>query len=208
MSGEIPYLEINPFGDIRITVNSSEGKCDYRVSSHQIMASSTFFRNLLGSVSQFKEAEEFRKYRGLEPFQVAVTFDDHNLKTCGLMLHLLHGKTPDGAIEEGAGDLEEMFSMAALAVYLDCGEALTMWATMVMPKLVDDENVFDRPVTEMEKWLHVARVFRVAQAFRQLTEFCIKNSSRKSPDQPLKLYRTVIKSDVFLTSIPPKLAGK
>lgn len=99
-----------------------------------MMATSTFFQKLLGPGSQFKEAVEFCAHRALEPFKVSINLDDHERKNCEAML-LIHGQSLNVNEGKAAADLDYLFEMASLAVYLDCGPALTMWATLALPRL-------------------------------------------------------------------------
>lgn len=199
---KIPYTEINPFGDVKTRRSTHK----YRVSSAHLILSSGFFRQFLGPDSQFKEATDFREHRALAPFELSIDLDDHNSNTFQLAIRLLHGQPPKESIGEHAAEVKTLYELALLAVNLDCGMAMSTWATMVYLNLkLEDETQF----ADLDHWLYIAWVLRVSSAFKTLTAFCIKNGAREDTDGPIKVYQDNSKDSksVEVSLVPGTVKG-
>lgn len=187
MPNNLPdYRDINPFGDVRLCVKSSDSdsSCDFRVSSHQLVAISHFFRQLLGPESQFNEAVDFRAHREpTTPYHLPLDLEDHPLEVCESILRILHGKPPvkDINFNTGEGEPSDLLQIIKLSNYFGCGEALGVWVKLVIPiSLNKRDGEYDEKIEELTKWLSVAFAFRLENAFRIVTRFCIQHGRRKA----------------------------
>lgn len=199
----VPYLEINPFGDVRLSVKAKNQSCDYRVVSQQIIAASHFFRQLLGPDSEFKEAAEFRTHRALCPFTLSITVDQ-DLKTCESVLRILHGQAPVGEVKPRGATIDDLYEIALLAQYFDCGGALTPWVLVTIP-LLFDKDAYIGKISEVDKWVFMAYVLRLEAVFKDLTKFCIKNGHRCKH----RLFHVYVKRDQYydLVCTPQNVIG-
>lgn len=180
------YKELNPFGDVRLSVKSKNDKsCDFRVVSYQLMAASPFFAKLLASESNFAEAVAFRAHRKLEPFTPTINLEDlpteRALECCEVVLRHVHGLVAvvraDGA-DEVAG-LDDLYDLAVVVDYLDCGAAMKGLMKLVVPKVENSEGEYGTKAEDIGKWLFVATSLKLESTFKSITRFASGTVGRR-----------------------------
>lgn len=169
--------EISPFGDIMLTVKTATGNGTFRVSSHVLMGASAFFRSMLHHTSQFQEETQFRQHVGPDPFDLEVVLEDQTLEACETILRCIHGKNIPMPEQLNGGHLAELYQLAILAQYWDCGKALEGWIAFVIPNLVGENGDYTGRAADVDRWLLIAVVFSHEHLFRSTTYYCLQYGS-------------------------------
>ncbi|KAF8242772.1 hypothetical protein K440DRAFT_664531 [Wilcoxina mikolae CBS 423.85] len=163
-------LEICPYGDMELLLQTPSITATYLVSSHQLCCTSPVFRASLGSQSHFLEAGKLRR-RGNSPtldgsdsqpslFQMPVdnTYDPTALAT---VLYVLHGRAE--CIPE-CMSFDNLLSVAIICDYYDCASAMRPWDSVWMKPLKPQAAV-----AGCEGWLFIAWVFGEQEVFGEMT---------------------------------------
>lgn len=165
---------INSFGDILLTIITEHtGSAKFRVSSHQLMEGSVFFRLLLDPGSHFSEGLGFQEHRRAatnDPFPIQTTIEDPgSLEACEIILRLFHGKD----VEPPVGRWEFIFEVAVVADYWDAGKEISGWAHWTMADLkYRDANREERPW--LDKFIYCAWALKNDEVFKSLTQYAIQ----------------------------------
>lgn len=187
---------INPFGDIKLHVETATtGAATYLVSSHILQSASGFFRAMLSPTSNFMEASQFHQHlqqANKDPFPLTINIEGHCLNSLDSILRAIHGKILSENVKKAPSmdtisAMRDLYAMAQLAEYLQCGEALKEWIEKVIPEdLMAKGKLHIHDLTkypDIPQMLTVASVFRHEEMFKAATAFCILNMSGLTEDK-------------------------
>lgn len=135
-----PPTTINPFGDVTLIATSRSFTASYLASSHQLMATSSFFRNLLSPTSTFSEAVAFRSHNVLGPFPLTVD-PSVILSSCDIILLHIHGLP--SKIVPGDDDDDYNFGSEAILQPRGGGRLPRLWSSAITSHSGSHTNVGD-----------------------------------------------------------------
>ncbi|KAF8248386.1 hypothetical protein K440DRAFT_680133 [Wilcoxina mikolae CBS 423.85] len=168
----VVHLDICPYGDMEIFLATSAIDVTYRVSSHQLCSSSTFFRAMLGPQSSFSEANGLRRHQSSSStapdsnangslFRITAE-EEHDPTALATVLYVLHGRAQH--IPESI-TFEKLLEIAIICDYYDCAAAMRPWDGIWMGPL---KSLASSP--GYESWLFISWVYGDQEVFGQMTK--------------------------------------
>lgn len=77
----------------------------------------------------------------------------------------------DGGL--GTAELSELYDLAVVVDYFGCGVAVQ--DLMKYSNIEGADGEYCAPMENLDRWLYVSMILRNEDAFRMITQFCIKN---------------------------------
>lgn len=153
---------LNTFGDVDLSVTSADGPRCFRVSSHQLKASSPFFEGRLKAIKVMEA-----------PFHLNISLEDMPLQAVRIVLEILHGQPHGYASSLTAGDIELLYQIARVTDHFKCEERMTDWGTIWLNHPLSE---LMKNSIHLDKLIFISEVFQHQEGFEAATRLAILRS--------------------------------